>query len=172
VPKTGVNKVAITNKSLLEFTCPSNDAKCPADNKLEVTDATVVSKSVEWKEPMPNPAYDWNCKYKVSVAKTYQDSIAVIPEADRANSKQPAKGYLVVGVAANGFGGTINIIGQKNGKWVDQTSNENDFVRVYPDAKFAQKFFFPIDWDIFVTFEPTGNYEGIDVKSSAARFDI
>jgi hypothetical protein len=69
---------------------------------------------------------------------------------------------LAVGVAANGFGGTINIIGQENGKWIDYiegTTPTTTNVRVYNDAKFAQKFFFPINWDIFVTFEPTKNYD-------------
>jgi hypothetical protein len=55
----------------LEFTCPSNDAKCPTDNKLEVSDDTVVSKNVVWNEALPNAAYNWNCKYKASIAKAY-----------------------------------------------------------------------------------------------------
>ena len=44
-----------------------NDAKCPKDNIILITDSTVKTSSVTWNETMPNAAYDWNCKYKASI---------------------------------------------------------------------------------------------------------
>jgi hypothetical protein len=65
------------------------------------------------------------------------------------------KGFLTVRVESYGFGGTIKVVGQENGKWIDYTEGTTDNVRVYTDVKFSQKFFFPADWDVFVSFEPT-----------------
>lgn len=37
---------------------------------------------------------------------------------------------------------------------------------------FAQKFIFPADWDILVTFEPTENFEVNNFKSPSGKFEL
>lgn len=116
---------------------------------------------------MPNADYDWNCKYKSSIEKTSQVTLKA--------SNGGKAGYLTVRVEAFGFGGTINIIGQKNDQWinyVEGTTAATADVRVYTNAEFSQKYFFPADWDVFVTFEPTQNYGGKKFTSSSGKFAI
>ena len=87
-------------------------------------------------------------------------------------TKETAKGFLTVRVESYGFGGTIKVVGQENGKWIDYTEGTTDNVRVYTDVKFSQKFFFPADWDVFVGFEPTQNWDNKAFNSDNAYFDI
>lgn len=47
-----------------------------------------------------------------------------------------------------------------------------DDVRVYENALFSQKYFFPADWDVFVTFEPTKNYNDKVFTSKMASMKI
>jgi len=43
---------------------------------------------------------------------------------------------------------------------------------VYTNALFSQKYFFPYDWDVFVTFEPTQNYDKKVFTSKSGKFRI
>mgnify|MGYP003341986322 CR=1 FL=1 len=74
-----------------------------------------------------------------------------------------------------GFGGTVNVIGQNAGKWDDckdcNTLTGTTGPRVY-NAEFSQKFFFPADWEVYVTFEPTQNYNNADFKSKSGKFQM
>ena len=76
--------------------------------------------------------------------------------------EKPESGLIFVQTEAFGFSGTVNIIGIKNNHWMDYVANNTEKdIRVYANVKFAQRFFFPTDWDVFVTFEPISNYEGL-----------
>ena len=44
--------------------------------------------------------------------------------------------------------------------------------RVYATALFAQKFFFPADWDIYVGFEPIENTLAFGNLSPTGKFSI
>ena len=74
--------------------------------------------------------------------------------------EKPEKGLIFVQTEAFGFSETVNIIGIKNNQWHDYISNDQEKdMRVYANVMFAQRFFFPTDWDVFVTFEPTSNHD-------------
>jgi hypothetical protein len=50
---------------------------------------------------MPNTAYTWNCKYRVSIEKTSQETLKA--------SNGGKAGFLTVTTEAFGFGGNIEI---------------------------------------------------------------
>lgn len=75
---------------------------------------------------MPNTAYTWNCKYRVSIEKTSQETLKA--------SNGGKAGFLTVTTEAFGFGGNIEISAQKNDAWGSVVGND---LKVYNNALFA-----------------------------------
>ena len=44
--------------------------------------------------------------------------------------------------------------------------------QLFSNAEFAQKFFFPANWDVYVTFEPTENYAANTFTSESGKFEL
>lgn len=156
--------VPVVDQSLREWTCPINAANCDGDVEIKVKSAdTYESRQKSWEFEVPTlAATNWFCKYRVSL--------------DPASGLVAKDNFLMVQVESYGFDETLTVMSQPSDatKIIDWKSNTDaNGVRVY-QAGFSQKFFFPADNDVLITYAPIRNKPGPqqDVKSYMGRIKL
>jgi hypothetical protein len=94
------------------WVCPSDKDGCPgaADQQIVHNQWNLlVTKDTVWTGKIPDPSYQWNCKYVISANQTF--------------IQQTNNSWIMLFIESNGFDGDVYIIAQLNGKFQDYTKN-------------------------------------------------
>lgn len=103
---------------------------------------------------------DYNCKY---VIRSHHSLVQQEPEEE--------KGFIFVQIETYGFDDDVFLIAQPHANYIDHISNQNSLTKVYR-SRWGNKFYFPAERDIFVTFAPVGNADGSSTKSPIGKIKI